>query len=315
VIAIIMAEGNPDPVLVAKMPRLASFSESIRREAESLVAIQRSRLGGFDFIPRVVAFEEYRGLPILVETALIGKPMDPTAIRRGVASCCDALTSWLIGMRHSQPSLPRSDALWFERLAEGPLQQFAGQFPLSPNELRLLERTKELIAPLKGRSLSPVFEHGDLSHPNILLLKNGGVGIVDWELAEPNGLPTYDLFFFLTYVAMAVSRARANRAFVSAFHGAFFSRAAWARAYVRSYAERLQLPAYLLTPLFILCWARYTANLHNRVCRIEDRQGPTKADAAAWLRTNRYYLFWQYAVANINKLDWSDVPKANATRG
>jgi hypothetical protein len=141
------------------------------------------------------------------------------------------------------------------------------------------------------------------------LLKNGGVGMVDWELAEPSGLPTYDLFFFLTYASLAVSRARANGACVSAFQEAFFGRAAWARSYVRSYAERLQLPPYLLTPLFILCWARYTANLLTRICNMEGVHGPIKSETAAWLRTNRYYSFWRYAIAHVNELDWIDLPK------
>ncbi len=36
----------------------------------------------------MIAFEPYCGYPLLVETALVGQPMDPAAVRRDLAGCC-----------------------------------------------------------------------------------------------------------------------------------------------------------------------------------------------------------------------------------
>ncbi len=312
VVFLVLNEGKPDPLLVAKVPRLAGASASIEREVANLCAVQSTHVGGLDSIPKVVTFEEYCGYKMLVETALVGQPMDPGTIRRDLIGCCDAVTAWLIDIQRPQPDVTEGSTGWFERLVEEPLHHFAEVFPLSSEEERLLECTWSLVAPLRGTNLPLVFEHGDLSHPNILLLENGGIGVVDWELAEPCGLPAYDLFFFLTYAAFALHNARANGEYVSAFHAAFFGRAAWARPYVRAYAEQLQLPLHLLSPLFVLCWTRYMSSLLFRLGDARCTQGRLAPNTAAWLRANRYYALWRYALAHANELDWHGLPRTKA---
>ena len=55
------------------------------------------------------------------------------------------------------------------------------------------------MQPLRAASVPRVFEHGDLSHPNLIWLPTGRVGVVDWELAEEEGFPLHDLSFFLAF--------------------------------------------------------------------------------------------------------------------
>lgn len=302
VVFLVLADGKPGPVLVAKLPRLTGISAGLEREAANLRAVQASRAGGFDSIPRVVAFEEYHGRPILVETALVGRSMDPASVRRDPAGCCDAVTAWLTDVQRPHPSA--ADADWFERLVERPLRHFAEVFPVSAEEARLLECTWDLVAPLRQAGLPLVFEHGDLCSPNVMLLKDGAAGVIDWELAQPHGLPACDLFFFLTYAALALRRARAQADYVAAFHAAFFAPAAWARPYVAAYAERLHLPEHVLTPLFVLCWARYMTGLIVRLDGAKHSEAPLGSDTAAWLRANRYYALWRHALTHLNELDW-----------
>jgi aminoglycoside phosphotransferase len=300
----VLPKGQPDPVLVAKIPRLVGTSASVEREVANLRAIHASRPGGFNSIPRVIAFEEYGGRAILVETALVGRPMDPPAVRLDLAGCCKAVTSWLAEVQQLARSPVPAGGDGFERLVVRPLRYFEDVFPLSAEERRMLEQTWELVAPLRDASLPLVFEHGDLSHPNVMLLKDGGLGVVDWELAEPHGLPAYDLFFFLTYAAFALHNAPSDGKYVPAFHAAFFSRGAWARPYVRDYANQLQLPPHTLTPLFVLSWARYMVGLLIRLGgagHTPERLGP---ETAAWLRANRYYALWRHAVTHLHELDW-----------
>ncbi|MFQ5858336.1 MAG: aminoglycoside phosphotransferase family protein [Anaerolineae bacterium] len=304
VVFLMMPEEGPDPVLVVKIPRLSGSNAGIEREVANLQAVQASYPGGFDSIPRVITFEAYAGRPVLVETALAGQPMDPATVRRDPVGCCNAVTDWLIEVQQPSCSPIATDPNWFGRLVEQPLRHFADAFPLSVEEMRLLERTWEVVAPLRDAYLPLVFEHGDLSHPNIVLLKNGGVGVVDWELAEPHGLPAYDLFFFLTYVAFALHKARSNGDCLPAFHEAFFGPAAWAHPYIEAHAERLQLQSHMLTPLFVLCWARYTANLLIRLGNTERSPGPLDPDTAAWLRANRYYALWRYTVDHMRELSF-----------
>jgi aminoglycoside phosphotransferase (APT) family kinase protein len=312
VVFLIVAPGNPDPLLVAKLPRLGGASASVEREVANLRAVQAGRDGGYMSVPRVIAFEEYLGRPILVETALVGRPMDPATVRRDRAGCCNAVTEWLAGLPQPAAGGDSDEDNWFSRLVDAPLRYFQNVFPLLAEEERLLERTWELVAPLRDAALPVVFEHGDLSHPNILLLRDGSPGVVDWELAEPRGLPTYDLFFFLTYVAFATQNAQKSGDYLAPFHSAFFGRSAWARPYADAYARRLHLPLHTLTPLFVLGWARYISNLLLRL-DAERAGGRVTNATATWLRANRYYALWRHAVKHASALDWQDLP-ASSTR-
>jgi thiamine kinase-like enzyme len=49
----------------------------------------------------------------------------------------------------------------------------------------LVEQALELLAPLSGAEMPLVMEHGDLNPPNLIRLADGRLGMVDWEVAEP----------------------------------------------------------------------------------------------------------------------------------
>lgn len=308
IIFLVLAKGNPDPVLVAKMPRRADSRTSIEREAANLQAVQSLRPGGFDSIPRVVAFEEYCGYPILVETALIGRPITPAAVRDRLGPHCEAVTSWLSDLQGKQNDDPLGIAgRWFDQLVLPPFSYLDRSFPLSEEEKQVLVKTQEITAPLRKKSLSVVFEHGDLAHPNILLLKDGKLGVLDWELAMPSGLPLSDLFFFLTFAAFALNNAHTETQYLAAFQNAFFRHNGWTRPYIEEYVQRQALSPDLLTPLFILTWLRYVVGLLTRLDSSIERQGRHDARTAQWLRANRYFGLWQYSVKHADELEWNSV--------
>jgi aminoglycoside phosphotransferase len=314
VVFLLLPEGQAAPVLVAKAPRLSGASATIRREADNLRAVQASRPGGFDSIPRLIAFEEYGGRQMLVETALNGRPMDPVMVHRNFDACCQAVIRWLADIQPAAGPATAMDANWFERLAERPLRYFEAVFPLSTEEEQLLEQTWAVVASLRQVALPLVFEHGDLSHPNLFLFSDGTAGVVDWELAEPHGLPACDLFFFLTYVAFARRKARSTRDYITSFQAAFFGQSAWARPYIETYTRQHRLLPSLLGPLFVLCWARYTANLLLRLNNDESIPEQLRPETVAWLRTNRYYTLWRYAITHMDELlTWSLLPMGNGS--
>ena len=312
VIFLVLAASRGEPVLVIKVPRLAGDPRGIQREAANLRAARALRTGGFDSIPRVMACEPYGDRWMLVETALGGRPMDPSLVRRKLAACCHAVLDWLAGVQPPDRAMAADDEDWLPRLIERPLRRFEEVFPVSAEEARMLRTTREVVSTLHGVNFPLVFEHGDLSHPNVLVRRDGRAGVIDWELAEPHGLPVQDLFFFLTYAAFAAGKARRDGRHVPAFHAAFFGQNAWARRYVLAYARRLQLPLEALTPLLVACWARRVTGLLDRLGDA-DRAGKTLApDTAAWLRANRYYLLWQHTLTHRHELNWTNLPEADS---
>ena len=113
----------------------------------------------------------------------------------------------------------------FDRLIGADLSHLQALFPADRD---LLERTRSLIAPLSEMSFPLVLEHGDLSHPNLLIGPGERVGVIDWEQAELRGMPAVDLFFFLAYVGRAMGQTRSTGETLRAIDQAFFGRRSWA---------------------------------------------------------------------------------------
>jgi aminoglycoside phosphotransferase len=305
VLALVLKDGCSEPALVAKNPRLPGADASIEKEAANLREIHAKRRRGFDSIPRVVALEDFGQHAILVETALVGRALDPPYVRLHRDACCNEVLNWLAAIQHPHRRDVDHRATWFRDLVERPLHEFANVFPMTFEEGQLLDQSWQLVEPLRTMDLPFVVEHGDLSSPNVMRLKDGLIGVVDWELAELDGLPAADIFFFLSYVAFALGGARESGRYTPAFHAAFFGHSPWARPYVTKYAGQLGLRSESIRPLFVLCWLRYMTAL---LSRINQRETPSRSlddPTAEWLRQNRYYALWRHTLQNVDALNLS----------
>lgn len=305
VVFLVLPEGQSEPVLVAKVSRLAGLNTGVEREAANLQAAQASRPLGFDSIPRLVAYESYRGQLLLVETALTGALMDPGRVRADLPGRCQAALEWLEEFHLATQFPSEQDPGWFGRLVEGPMADFEAVFPLSTEDRWLLEQTAQLARPLRDLPMPLVFEHGDFSHPNLFLTPGGQLRVVDWEIARPRGLPALDLFFFLTYAAFASLKAAVQVDYLAAFDAAFFGPGAWAAHYIQSYARQLHLPLPALPALFVLCWMRYSTSLIDRLQGSEQdgsAQAIVDAETASWLRSNRFYALWRHTLTHLDEL-------------
>jgi aminoglycoside phosphotransferase len=300
VIYLALAEGTSTPALALKVPRLPGTQASLDREARRLGTIQAARPGGFDSIPAVVAYEEYRGHRVLVQSALQGTPMDRRAVRRDSHRCCGATLSWLVEVHCATRTAAESD--WHARLIALPLERLAHVLGPDPWRRALVDSTRAAADSLGHAAPSLVFEHGDLSHPNLLVTPAGRLGVLDWETANPAGLPACDLFFFLAYIASARRRRWSTATELAAFDEAFFGPSAWTRPYVRDYAAALDLPPSTLVPLFLLTWPRYLASLVERLHH--DVDGGAASRLGDWLGASRVFSLWRHAMAHAHRLDW-----------
>jgi aminoglycoside phosphotransferase len=303
VIGFVLVEDRIEPILVVKLPRLPGDNERLDREVANLHVANHARVEEDKSIPRVVAYEDYHEHRLLIETAVPGRPMSPVIVRRQPDQCIEAALTWLLDLQQATgSSTPRDDRDWFERLVEQPLQQFNALLPQSAEGAGLVHQTLSLMRPLRDHDMPLIMEHGDFSSPNILQDENGRVGVVDWELAEPKGLPAADLFFFLTYVAFARQNARKNADYLKAFQQAFIGPQPWAWPYVTRYRERLNLAPEMLAPLFVVTWGRYVAGLVMRLQESNESGSLIGNETAKWLRSNRYYVLWRYAIEHANEV-------------
>jgi aminoglycoside phosphotransferase (APT) family kinase protein len=302
VVALVLDPRSAEPMLVAKIARLPEAEQAIVHEAETLRAIQNRRLTAT--VPAVVGLDQLKDSLMLIETALVGETIRPDDLRRRRQHWVDEVLLWLLDL--SAPATGRAD---FDQLVEAPLQRFAAALPPEGREVALVERTLEALAPLRAAPAPAVVEHGDLSHPNLIRLRDGRIGVVDWELARPAGLPANDLCFFLGYVALISRRAHTARRQAAAFDEAFAAPDGWARRPLLAYARRMEIELGLLTPLLVATWARYSARLVGRVeghplglqRKTSSRLAP---ETLAAVRGSPYWTLWERSLDLAPRLNW-----------
>ena len=295
VVALLFPEGESTPTLVAKVPRLVADNGGVANEA--LILAEFDARGAPEIgVPRVAAFGDVGDRAVLVQTPVIGSPMTPALIRTDPRRHVEAMLSWL-GEVERATGAGDGFAAW-QTLIALPLEAFAASSPRDGEERRLVARTLELTAPIAEGGLRVGIQHGDLSHPNLMALDGGGVGVVDWELAELHGLPLQDAAYFLAYAAFSLARARGVAEELAAFDEAFVAPRGWAARDLGAFARRTGIPTRLVTPLFVAGWARSAA-------RTRDRLEPGSAgDPSAWLRESRYYVLWRHALEHASQLQW-----------
>lgn len=304
VIFFVLEQSRNAPMLVAKVPRLPGDHVRLDREASNLRTAFAARENGFDSIPRVLAYEEFHQHKLLIETSLHGAPMKPAMVQRRPKPCLEAGLTWLLEFHAASSNTNANARDWFDTLIAQPIRHFQNLLPPMAEELGWLEEVLRLAETLRAQTFPLVLSHEDLSHPNILITEEDRVQVVDWELAEPEGLPALDLFFFLTYLAFARHGARKNAEHLAAFHEAFFGTQAWAKEYIARYAECLRVPASALPALFVLCWTRYLIGLVTRLHEPHEPHAKLDHDTLKWLRHNRYYALWRHALSRRSELSW-----------
>lgn len=291
------------PERVVKVARRADRSEPLAREAANLRKVQEARPGGFDSIPRLEATGRVDGTAFLVESGLGGRPMDRSYVRRRPGASVDAVAGWLRELHRATVRRVRPREQAYRRLVTRPLERLARTVPLDGEDGELLAATRRLARPLRREAWPTVFEHGDLCHPNLLWDPDRGPGVVDWERANPEGLPAADLFFFLAYVAVARRRAADREGYVGAFDDAFLRPSRYGEEAVDRYAAGLDISPPVLRALFAVCWPRQLARVVGALApEAADRGDRLAPEAAAWIRRHRFFVFWRRAVREAERL-------------
>ncbi len=299
VILLALGDGLDSPMVVIKASRLPGDDRALSSEYDNLLAIQALRAGGFDSIPRALKLGSLGERAMLVETGIAGELIRPGTVRSNWERCVAPVYDWLIDFNRTSllgAQQPHSLAGYAEDAAAG----FASVFDTDSGEKALLAFCVSIASSVTA-PVPSIWQHADLGHPNLFLTRSGSVGVIDWELANPGGLPMADLIFFLSYVAFARARAESVDDCIRALREAFFVRHAWARPLVRKYADCIGLSAETLTPLFVLCWMDYVVARAKRVST-----SPADQAAIRWIRQDRYYHIWRHVTDHVRELNWQD---------
>ena len=289
---------------VAKLPRRPGDVDGIRHEADVLGTLARiPALTGR--LPQVLDLS-MEAQPFLLETALRGRAVDPGTVRARHDGILDAALDFLA--RLPATGSTTTDPVWFRRLIEEPLANLVERVAL-PTMPALARETLARLQPLSEQSFPLVAEHGDLSHPNLMLDEGGRLLAVDWERSQLRGIPGHDLFFLLQYVAEARQDTFERVGQLAAFDEAFVGTSGWARPWIQRYAAGMGLSTQILPALLLATWARSSAGLATRIAAPTKGSVPLMADTAPRSDTlavayaeDRDYALWSHALERFDDL-------------
>jgi hypothetical protein len=114
-------------------------------------------------------------------------------------------------------------------------------------------------------------EQRDFSPWNVLIDSDGGLGVLDWESAELDGLPALDLIYFLTYLAFQIdgvafgsASPRLCESYRRTLDPSSFTGAIRTECLDR-YALRVGLRRETLGPLAVLTWLIHSRSDYQHV--------------------------------------------------
>lgn len=294
VVGLVFPAGASQPKLVVKVPRCPGDNEGVRREADMLRQLSTLSGGQVEGVPHIVAALDVGEHTVLVETALTGVPLDPYRVAGDLAGAVALGVDFLAALPCTRPGPDNRG--WYERTVERPLEALASLLPEDPEVSALVKRTHELLMPLRSTTLPAVFEHADLSHPNLLVQSDGRLQVMDWERSSLFGLPGHDLVFYLQYLSESSDMAFSRVAQLAAFDKAF-GPGGWALATLREHLVLRNVDPELLPLVVIATWARSAATLAYRLAA-EDVPGPGSAQLRAAVLDDRDFWLWRHVVAS-----------------
>lgn len=254
VVGLPFPERGSAPALVAKFGRVGKADAALDREAEVLSDLERE-LPGVPGVPRLRASGTSAGARAVLQDAMLGSPLGSELHRAGFASLAPALTEWLVSLAGNPPLQAPSD--WWRQLVGDPVDELeADHGGLLPDGFA--SRARSALAGLGAMPL--VWEHRDLGPWNVVI-RAAGPAAIDWEDAEPRGLPGLDLAYLLATSALLVEGSLddvsdTNR-IVERYERLLDPGTETGRVVARSFAtyrERLGIGEADFQRLRLLCW-------------------------------------------------------------
>jgi hypothetical protein len=244
------------PEYIAKMTRNPAFNPRLENEHRALLLLQDMGIGDPECLPRVVFFGYHSDLAVVGETLVVGDAFREKT--KASADCPYALSAvnWLTELGASTADLVSAAP---ENVAAGLGQLFCRFMEIYQLDAEHRHFLEDQISRIKEspEGFPLVFQHGDPGTWNVKISTSGKAAFLDWEAAEPKGMPLWDLFYFLRSYCTWVASAQGVRNSLEGFERYFLKQSPLSSLVVdsvRNYCERVKLRRDIVEPLFYTCW-------------------------------------------------------------
>jgi hypothetical protein len=277
VVLLAFAEPSPLPRVAVKAPRVDDAADGVRREGAVLAGLTARRQGSVSGVPRILVRREIDGLPMVGETALVGRPLESLLTSRSLDTWSTKVTDWLAGLVDRKTTFPA--AQWRRVIAGPALSRFVDAFGGVVDE-GLLRETESMVGAVGALPTTP--EQRDFGPWNVLVTPPGEIAVLDWESAELDGLPALDLLYYLAYASFQVDGARTRDSRVASYRRSLdpsTRTGAIRRACLARYVDALGLDPVQLGPLRALVWLIHAESDFRHAAA--DAGGPPPAEVLA----------------------------------
>lgn len=242
------------PRYLVKLVRDPAFNPRLENEDRALRQLQGWGFGERHLLPRVAFSGCADDLFVVGETVVEGAPFLSKTALTPACPVAQAAVTWLTDLAAQTVSRQSSAAV------AGALTQLFERFQAL---YRLPDAERDFLAGQIARlgeaagEFPLVFQHGDPGPWNMLVAPDGRVALLDWESAELQGMPLWDLFYFLRSYALNVSRAAGESdrlAGVACHFLAESSLSEWIVGAVRGYCAQVGVANQYVETLYYTCW-------------------------------------------------------------
>jgi len=250
-------ENEREADIVIKMTRVTEFNVRLEHEWEMLSLVQDKEFVKSGRYPKPLFFGYHNGLAVLAQQAMRGHPFrTQTTARPDCLLAKDAL-DWITSLGCNSADTSVAASADVSRALKRLFEQFTAIYEFEPKYASFLSGQIDAVS--KSEAAFPVlFVHGDAGSWNVVADHEQHAVFLDWEAAEPRGMPLWDLFYFFRSFGNWVSRQREGELdTLKNFDKNFFQRGDLNDLLVHAthhYCELVGLERSLVAPMFYTCW-------------------------------------------------------------
>jgi hypothetical protein len=249
------------------MVRDPALNLRLENEAKALRWLQAHGIGDRETLPQVAFAGHHAQLAIVGESVIGGLPFRQKSDATPACPYLHAAVDWLTDLGATTADAKAAASYEVANTLHLLFQQFVEIYqPAADESAFLAEQISQFAKCLRPMPL--VFQHGDPGTWNVMATESGKAAFLDWEAAEIQGMPLWDLFYFLRSYSVGAARAYGKADALSSFTQLLSGEAPMSEFFYKAtvrYCQAVGIEPSLIVPLFYTCWMHRSLKEANRL--------------------------------------------------
>lgn len=262
-------ESPENPEIVIKLTRSPEFNTRLENEYRALSLLNERKIVESASFPEPLFHGYHAGLMVVGQRVIDGDLFSKRTTGTPDCQYLLATVEWLTALALKSKDMLSANSMDVAATLKILLNRLCEIYKMAPEHLEFLAQQINLLG-RANQEFPLVFQHGDAGSWNVLITREDRIAYVDWEAAEPNGLPLWDLFYFLKTYGTIMFRREGVHDSLQAFTKNFLDATAIGSQLIdstRRYCESVGLDKRWIEPLFYTCWVHRALKEATRLRR------------------------------------------------